>query len=283
MGNAKMSDTQVEIKPFLKAKKVIMNPPVPMFPRRQLAPKQFRSPKKFSMNTISINIGNGQKPGGTYYGDHPSGTELHGHNVTGYNSHRKRSRKKHRTLNDHSSESSAGSDDYVSRKRKHINRPCCGQVKMSNHTRPEWKPNFKWERTDYIIPGLAKKGQKSATEMVSMRKIKELRRKQFFNFLADFFDKFDAGLMKDKVGPDFKFTEEERERWLKKYFMKYFMEDMKAEPVKQKTAEEDNAAANRDCDHGTIDLRTGKLFDAGKKLKGAAAQPEGATREMKDA
>ena len=102
--------------------------------------------------------------------------------------------------------------------------------------------------------------------------------------MADFFDKFDAGLMKDKVGPDFKFSEEERERWLKKYFMKYFMEDMKADPVKPKLPEDDSPA-KRDCDHGTIDLRTGKPFDADKKAKAIAAQPkpEGATREMKDA
>ena len=107
--------------------------------------------------------------------------------------------------------------------------------------------------------------------MVSDRKIKELRRKQFFNFLADFFDKFDAGVMKDKVGPDFKFTEEERERWLKKYFMKYFMEDMKIEPpVKQKPDDDKNDSG---CDHP----KTGKPTDAEKKAE------EAATREMKDA
>ena len=145
-----------------------------------------------------------------------------------------------------------------------MHRQCCRKIKVSNHTRPEWKPNFKWERTDYIIPGLQKKGKQSATEMVSQRKIKELRRKQFFNFLADFFDKFDAGLMKDKVGPDFKFSEEERERWLKKYFMKYFMEDMKAEPVQQKIVLDGDA-------------------DSKPKFLTVVAQPDVATREMKDA
>ena len=92
--------------------------------------------------------------------------------------------------------------------------------------------------------------------MVSQKKIKELRRKQFFNFLSDFFDKFDAGLMKDKVGPDFKFTEEEKERWLKKYFMKYFMEDMKIEAPK-KSSVDIKDEDQKDCDHGTIDLKTG--------------------------
>ena len=32
--------------------------------------------------------------------------------------------------------------------------------------------------------------------------------------------------MKNKVGKNFKFTPEEKEQWLKKYFMKYYMEDV---------------------------------------------------------
>jgi hypothetical protein len=43
--------------------------------------------------------------------------------------------------------------------------------------------------------------------------------------LADFFDKFDAGNMDGKVGKAFKFDADEREKWLKRYFMKYFMEN----------------------------------------------------------
>lgn len=43
-----------------------------------------------------------------------------------------------------------------------------------------------------------------------MRKIKELRRKQFFNFLVDFYDKFEAGEMKDKVGKTMVFSPEEK-------------------------------------------------------------------------
>ena len=92
-----------------------------------------------------------------------------------------------------------------------------------------------WARNDYIIPGLKKKkkGQQDdesenlggPDKNVSLRKIKELRRKQFFNFLADFFDKFEAGHMSSKVGNNFKFEEEEKERWLKRYFMKYYVED----------------------------------------------------------
>lgn len=90
-----------------------------------------------------------------------------------------------------------------------------------------------------MIPGLKKKKKKAEGEAdddesenltggdktVSLRKIKELRRKQFFNFLADFFDKFEAGTMSSKVGKNFKFDEEEKEKWLKRYFMKYYVED----------------------------------------------------------
>jgi hypothetical protein len=89
-----------------------------------------------------------------------------------------------------------------------------------------WKPKFKWERTDFIIPGLNKKLDREAKlkNVVGQAKLRELRRKQFFNFLADFFDKLDSGSMGNKVGKEFKFDTEEKEKWLKRYFMKYFME-----------------------------------------------------------
>ena len=46
-----------------------------------------------------------------------------------------------------------------------------------DHTKPAWKPNFKWERTDFIIPGLGKKPDKNAKKPVGLAKMKELRRK----------------------------------------------------------------------------------------------------------
>ena len=76
-----------------------------------------------------------------------------------------------------------------------------------------------------------------------MRKIKELRRKQFFNFLVDFFDKFEAGEMKYKLGKNVKFTPEEKQKWLKKYFMKYFMENVE-QPYETKTITLDRSAAD---------------------------------------
>lgn len=50
--------------------------------------------------------------------------------------------------------------------------------------------------------------------------------------MADFFDKFEAGHMSSKVGPNFKFDQEEKEKWLKRYFMKYYVEDQGSIPEK---------------------------------------------------
>jgi|TARA_B110000285_G_scaffold164349_1_gene183540 hypothetical protein len=38
--------------------------------------------------------------------------------------------------------------------------------------------------------------------------------------------------MSSKVGNNFKFEEEEKERWLKRYFMKYYVEDQGSVPEK---------------------------------------------------
>lgn len=86
--------------------------------------------------------------------------------------------------------------------------------------------------------------------------------------------------MKDKISSDFKFTEEERERWLKKYFMKYFMEDMKTDTLKQKIAiggEESPAKRDCACPEG------GDNADKKQRFMTVKMQPEVATREMKDA
>jgi len=93
--------------------------------------------------------------------------------------------------------------------------------------------------------------------------VKELKRKQFFNFLADFFDKLESGKMTQKVGKDFKFTEEEKEQWLKKYFMKYFMETTEptVEMVRIKVSQS-NVNDKRDCSCslGMYDEKTGKMI-----------------------
>jgi hypothetical protein len=38
--------------------------------------------------------------------------------------------------------------------------------------------------------------------------------------------------MSSKVGKNFKFDEEEKEKWLKRYFMKYYVEDQENNPEK---------------------------------------------------
>lgn len=98
-------------------------------------------------------------------------------------------------------------------------RHCCKRRVMSDHTKPEWSLGFEWARQDFKVPNLIKKAAPGATtqpttreQEVSLRKVKELRRKQFFNFLVDFFDKFEAGEMKYKVPKKMKFTPEEKEK-----------------------------------------------------------------------
>ena len=58
-------------------------------------------------------------------------------------------------------------------------RNCCNEEVITDHCKPEWKPNFKWERTDFIIPGLNKKLDRRAKlkNVVGQAKLNELRRK----------------------------------------------------------------------------------------------------------
>jgi hypothetical protein len=124
-----------------------------------------------------------------------------------------------------SDEGSEGSEFL--RRGPQFHRRCCREERVNDHSKPEWKPKFKWERTDFLIPGLNRKLDSKAKKPVGVAKMKELRRKQFFNFLADFFDKLESGKMDGKVGKEYKFDAEEKEKWMKRYFMKYFIEDEK--------------------------------------------------------
>ena len=92
-------------------------------------------------------------------------------------------------------------------------RKCCKKKKLTDHTKPEWSLGYEWVKHDFKVPGLGKNSGPdvmSEEQEVSMRKIKDLRRKQFFNFLKDFFEKFEAGEMKYKLGKNVKFTPEEK-------------------------------------------------------------------------
>lgn len=55
--------------------------------------------------------------------------------------------------------------------------------------------------------------------------MKNQRRKQFFNFINDFFEKIDNGTIENKPADFVNFTEEERKEWVRKYFKKYYMEN----------------------------------------------------------
>ena len=101
--------------------------------------------------------------------------------------------------------------------------------------------------------------------------------------------------MSAKVGKNFAFTEAEKEKWLQKYFKKYYMENLELEDlvVKMKL-DTDQAAKKRECSCtvGQRDEKTGVLIppcdlhaNQGKPDKFITVRmpQELATREMKDA
>lgn len=100
-------------------------------------------------------------------------------------------------------------------------RACCHKPKIANHSRDIEKPKFNWGENNK--PKVIKYDEDGI--IIPSQKIKDLRRKQFFNFISDFFEKFDRGDMKNKASPLIKFNEEEKEEWMKKYFKKYYMEN----------------------------------------------------------
>ena len=134
-------------------------------------------------------------------------------------------------------------------------------MKISDHQKPVKEPKVPWARNDYQVFSL-QNGKKANPGAIS-DKIKDLRRKQFFNFLADFFDKFEAGHMKGKVGKNYKFDDEEKEKWLKKYFKKYYMENQVVEDiVVRMKLDTDQAAKKRQCSCtvGQRDEKTGEMI-----------------------
>jgi hypothetical protein len=54
-----------------------------------------------------------------------------------------------------SEESSEGSEFL--RQGPQFHRRCCREERVNDHSKPVWKPKFKWERTDFLIPGLNRK------------------------------------------------------------------------------------------------------------------------------
>ena len=68
------------------------------------------------------------------------------------------------------------------------------------------------------------KGQVRDDEWLTTQKLKEVRRRQFFNFFADFYDKYEQGAF--GLNQTFTFSDEEKESNLKKYFKQYYNEDL---------------------------------------------------------
>lgn len=101
--------------------------------------------------------------------------------------------------------------------------------------------------------------------------------------------------MKHKVGENCKFSDEEKEAWIMKYFKKYYMENaVYPEQKVRMKIDKSNADKKRvcSCTVGQIDEKTGALIPAcdlhSNKIKPdkyitVSMQPEYATQEMKDA
>lgn len=105
-----------------------------------------------------------------------------------------------------------------SRAQRHIVRDCCQVSKEVNHARPAWKPNFIWERNEFIMNAEMAKKKMGKKERLIAQRMKDVREIQFRNFIEDVFVKYDQGKFKDKIAWDLKFTQEEREAWVEKIF-----------------------------------------------------------------
>ena len=119
--------------------------------------------------------------------------------------------------------------DYYSRK-------CCKLRPIISHNRELETNKHKWGEPKPV-------STKKTGELDE--KIKGLRRKQFFNFIADFYEKFENGELKGKAGNMKPFTPEEKERQIKKYFKKYYMENAVQKPVKMKFKVDTDQAAKK--------------------------------------
>lgn len=120
-----------------------------------------------------------------------------------------------------------------------------------------------------------------------------MKKKQFFQFIADFFDKYDDGHFSHNTS--IKFTEAEKEKWIKKYFLKYFSNQV--EPLTEKIRINTSLKMDTDqrtcsCTVGMYDAKSGKLIPPSElpqnkakknKFKYITIQKEIATKDMRDA
>lgn len=60
--------------------------------------------------------------------------------------------------------------------------------------------------------------------MLDKNRLQEIRRRQFFNFFADFYDKYERGAFGKDL--NYEFRDKEKKQNLKKYFKKYHRDDL---------------------------------------------------------
>lgn len=122
--------------------------------------------------------------------------------------------------------------------------------------------------------------------------MKNQRRRQFLNFLNDFFEKIENGQLKNLQPELLKFTDAEKKDWVRKYFKKYYMENavLRDETFRLKV-DTDLARKKRTCSCtvGQINAKTGKLVPPNKlhghkdKYITVKMQPNLVTQDMIDA
>eukprot|EP00347_Sterkiella_histriomuscorum_P003119 403365517 len=119
----------------------------------------------------------------------------------------------------------------------YVTRECCincNKIQNSEtlHTRDPWK--LLTQRIQKMRNQENKKRRRLSSQNNSKEtnqkeynakseKLKEVRRRQFFNFFADFYDKYEGGAFSKDL--NFNFSDEEKEANLKCYFKKYYKDD----------------------------------------------------------
>ena len=117
--------------------------------------------------------------------------------------------------------------------RHRIDRPC--KWWQPPHDKPEWhlRGKNKWRRINMGLKDPAADETLLSHEGVSKKKMRQIRRKQFFAFFEGFFDKYPNESLKLR-NLRWTFSKEEKVSLLKDYFKRYFNEKL---DTKKSTAE----------------------------------------------
>lgn len=94
-----------------------------------------------------------------------------------------------------------------------VARPCCLEPKIVDHNKPVgrylgWKPNFVWERNEFVLDPEKDREKLSRVQKLQMKRITKMRENQFRNFLADVFVQYDKGIFKNKISWNLELTKE---------------------------------------------------------------------------